>query len=184
MMQDMAMQIMEIMMNSIHAKPSRIQLKISDSAKDNKISFTVQDNGSGMSEEMVKKITDPFVTTRTTRKIGMGVAFLKEMCEQCKGALNIRSSPGKGTEVEASVQKDCIDTPEMGDLGELMMECVQADETIEYSFTYSTDTGQFVFQTDEVRKQLADVSLLEPSVLLWIKEYINQGIQQAKEESK
>ena len=114
----------------------------------------------------------------------MGVAFMKGLTEQCNGTFRITSKVGSGTTVEASVQKDNIDTPPMGDLGEMMMDCIQADESIEFELTYATDSKQFVFQSSEIKEQLAGVSLLEPSILLWIKEYINQGIDQAKEDAR
>ena len=111
MMEDLAMHILEILMNSIGAKAGRILLKIRESVKDNIIEITVTDNGSGMSEEMVKTVADPFTTTRKTRKIGMGVAFMKGLTEQCGGTFGITSWPGEGTEVKASIVRDHIDAP-------------------------------------------------------------------------
>ena len=184
MMQDLAMQIMEIMQNSIQAKASEISLQFTDSAKNNRISFEITDNGTGMSEDTVKKITNPFITSRMTRKIGMGLAFLKQTVDQCDGSLEICSKPMKGTAVKAELRRDCIDTPPTGDLGELMMECIQANEKIAYRFEYRSDQRCFSFDTDSVVKELDGVSICEPEVLLWIKEFINQGIQQTKEERK
>ena len=184
MMQDLAMQIMEIMQNSISAHASAITLQFTDSMKDNRITFKISDNGSGMSEDTVKKITNPFITSRMTRKIGMGLAFLKQTCDQCDGSLEIVSRLQKGTAVTAVLRRDCIDTPPTGDLGELMMECIQANEKIAYRFEYRSDQGCFSFDTDSVVKELDGVSICEPNILLWIKEFVNQGIQQAKEESK
>lgn len=184
MMQDLAMQIMEIMQNSIHAKASEITLVYTDSEENNRITFEVADNGIGMNEETVKKITNPFITSRMTRKIGMGLAFLKQTTDLCDGSLNICSQPMKGTSVTAELRRDCIDTPPTGDLGELMMECIQANEKIAYRFEYRNDAGCFSFDSNTVVKELDGVSICEPDILLWIKDFINQGIQQTKEESK
>ena len=181
MMQDLAMQILEILMNSIGAKAGKVILRMRDSLQDNRIEIEVEDNGSGMSEEMVRKVADPFTTTRTTRKIGMGVAFMKGLTEQCDGTFDIRSTPGIGTVVSASIRRDHIDAPPMGDLGEMIMYCIQADETIDIEFHYKTDTDEFVFLSSEIREQLDGVSLMEPEILIWIKEYINEGITHAKE---
>lgn len=181
MMEDLAMHILEILMNSIGAKAGRILLKIRESVKDNIIEIIVTDNGSGMSEEMVKTVADPFTTTRKTRKIGMGVAFMKGLTEQCGGTFGITSRPGEGTEVKASIVRDHIDAPPTGDLGQMMMYAIQADETIDFEMIYETDSDQFVFKSSEIREMLEGVSLLEPEILLWIKEYINEGIMRAKE---
>jgi hypothetical protein len=136
-----------------------------------------------MDEEMAKKAADPFTTSRTTRKIGMGLAFMKGLTETCNGSFSLDSEVGKGTTVTAEVEKECIDTPPLGDLGEISMETIQANPDIDYTLEYTTDSNQFVFTSMEVRKELDGVSLMEPEILLWIKEYINQGIEQAKEDT-
>ena len=86
--------------------------------------------------------------------------------------------------VEASVQKLNIDTPDLGDIGEIMMESIQSDESIDYILEYKTDYNEFTFESEAVKKELEGVSLLEPEILLWIKDYINQGIEQAKEDTQ
>ncbi len=181
MMQDLAMQTLEILMNSIGAKAGTVILRIRDSEHDNRIDIEVEDNGSGMSPEMVKRVTDPFTTSRKTRKVGLGVAFMKGLTEQCNGSFDIQSTVGKGTIVRASVQRDHIDTPPMGDLGEMMMYAVQADDSIDFEFYYTTDKGNFEFLSRQVREELDGISLQEPEILLWIKGYINEGINHAKE---
>ena len=184
MMEDLAMHILEILMNSIKADSTKIILKILDSFEKDIISFSIEDDGKGMDEDMVQRAADPFTTSRTTRRIGMGLAFMKGLAETCGGSFNIESTVGKGTKVTASVQKLNIDTPELGDLGEMMMEAIQSDENIDYVLEYTTDYGQFVFESSFIKKELEGVSLLEPEILIWIKEYINQGIEQAKEDTR
>ena len=182
MMEDIAMQILELLMNSIQAGASHIWLTVHDSILENRISVHLEDDGRGMSEEFVARVTDPFTTTRKTRKVGMGVAFFKGLTEMCNGSFEIHSREGTGTLINANMQKDWIDTPPLGDLGEMMMYCIQANENISYVLTYSTDKNQFVFQSDEVKELLAGVSLQEPEILIWIKEYINEGIEHVKED--
>ncbi|NCB33580.1 MAG: ATP-binding protein [Erysipelotrichia bacterium] len=182
MMEDLAMQILELLMNSIQAGSRKIILKIRDSLKDNVISIDLRDDGKGMSQDLVKKVTDPFTTSRTTRKVGMGVAFMKGLTEECNGTFAVKSDVGKGTCISATVQKDFIDTPPIGDLGEMMMACIQANEDISYEMIYETDTYKFVFASSEIKEQLAGVSMLDSSILLWIKEYINQNVEGKKED--
>lgn len=181
MMQDLAMQILEIIMNSIHADSTLIEISIVDSVNEDRISFEMRDNGKGMSKEVVERVCNPFMTSRTTRKIGLGVSFLKGLTEQCNGNFYINSEVGKGTTVYASVQKSHWDVPPFGNLGEMMMISIQSNEKIDYLFTYKSDFDTFIFDTKEVRKQIEGVSILEPDILIWIKEYINQGIQTTKE---
>ena len=184
MMEDLAMHILEILMNSIGANASKIILRIRDSIRDNVIDIEVCDDGKGMSEEMVQKVTDPFTTSRKTRKVGMGVAFMKGLTEQCDGNFNIVSELGKGTTVRSSVRKDHIDVPPMGDLGQMMMYAIQADENIDFEFDYITDTDKFSFLSSEIKEQLGGVSILEPEILIWVKNYINENISNIREEMR
>ena len=183
MMEDLAMHLIEILMNSIHALAKHISVVIKDSEKEDVIDVTVCDDGKGMSKEMVEKVTSPFTTSRTTRKFGMGLAFLKGLCELCNGFYTLESELGRGTTIHFSIQKSHIDAPPLGDLGEMSMAVIQANEEIQYTLTYKTDQKEFHFSTDEVKAQLDGLSLLEPSILLWIKEYINQGVNLIEEDA-
>lgn len=175
-MEDLAMHMMEIIMNSIHANSHNIDIEIEDSEEKNTISMSIRDDGKGMTKEFLCKIVDPFITTRETRKVGMGVSFMKGLTEMCDGSFDIESEVGKGTLLKATVRRDNIDVPPIGDLGEMMMQCIMADENIDFVFSYKTDSDEFIFRTDEVKRELDGVSLLEPEILLWIKSYINEGI--------
>ncbi|MBP3892090.1 MAG: sensor histidine kinase [Solobacterium sp.] len=183
MMQDLAMHMLEIIMNSIAAGASLIRILFIDSKAKDEIQIELEDNGKGMSEEMVKRVTDPFTTGRTTRKVGLGVSFMKGLTEQCNGVFDVKSQLGVGTTVYVSLQRSHIDLPPLGNLGEMMMAAIQGNADINYQFTYKNDSNEFAFDTIEVRKELGDeVPLNEPQILLWIRDYINEGIQQAKEE--
>ena len=100
----------------------------------------------------------------------------------CNGRFEINSRPGTGTLITAELQRDWIDTPPLGNIGEMMMYCIQADENISYVLKYSNDKSDFIFQSDEVKAMLDGVSLLEPEILLWVKDYINEGIEHVKED--
>lgn len=181
MMEDLAMQLLELIMNSIHADSSFIEISIKESVSRNEIQFIVRDNGKGMDDETLKKVTSPFLTSRTTRKVGLGVAFMKGLTEQCNGTFSIKSKVNSGTVIVATVERNHWDTPAMGNLGEMMMCSIQANEKIDFLFIYQTDLQKFVFESKEVKEKIEGVSILEPDILLWVKEYINQGIQLAKE---
>lgn len=182
-MEDLAMQILELLINSInHAKAKSIHLKIKEDVKENQIEIVVEDDGVGMDEKLINSFDNPFTSTRKTRKIGMGVPFFKGMIEQCNGSFSAQSEPGKGTIIQATMQRDHIDVPPMWDLGEMMMFCIQADETIDYDLLYQIDEKEFHFSSKEVKEQLDGFSLLEPQILLWVKDYINEGIEHIKED--
>ena len=176
------MHIIEILMNSIAANATKILLRIKNSINEDIISIEVEDNGKGMSKEKAKKASSPFSTSRKTRKIGMGLAFLKGLCDTCNGTFEIDSEEGVGTKVKAAIQKSHIDTPELGNIGEICMATLQANEDLDFTLEYNNDVTSFIFSSNEIRKELDGVSLNEPEILLWIKDYINQGIKQAEED--
>ncbi len=184
MMEDLAMHLIEILMNSVHAAATKIYVTFFNSEKNDKIEIIVEDNGKGMDEEKAKSVSDPFVTSRKTRKIGMGLAFLKGLCEMCNGSYTLESGVGIGTMVTANIQKSHIDVPPLGDIGEMSMAVIQANEDIDYKLHYVTDNGEFLFDTEIIKKELDGISLIEPEILLWIKDYINQGIEQVEEEAR
>ena len=177
MMEDLAMHMMEIIMNSIKANSSLIKILISNLNKTNKIILEIIDDGYGMDKDLLERVTNPFTTSRTTRKVGLGVSFMKGLCETCDGTFEIESKVSIGTSLKATIRKDHIDVPPLGDIGELMMMCIQSDENIDYELTYIDDYKEFVFKSKTIKEELMGVSLSEPDILLWIKEYINQEIR-------
>ena len=184
MMEDLAMHMLEIIMNSIGADARLIRIVITDSILRNLILMEIEDDGRGMTPEFLARVTDPFTTSRNTRSIGMGLAFMKGLTETCGGSLHIDSTLGVGTKLTASVQRDHIDTPPMGNIGAMMMQCIQSNEDIDYELRYITDVNEFLFRTADIKEQLEGVSICEPDILLWIRSYINEGIEQAKEEMR
>lgn len=174
MMEDLAMHMLEIIMNSVSAGSKHIDIEIIDSVSQNIVSMKITDDGKGMNKALLSRVADPFTTTRDTRKVGMGVSFMKGMTEQCGGSFEIKSKPGEGTTVKATARRDHIDRPPMGNLGEMMMNSIQAGENISFTMEYITDEKVFRFTTDEIKEQLDGVSMLEPEILIWIRDYINQ----------
>lgn len=175
-MDELALNILDIAYNSIRANASTICIQIYDSVKDNVIDICIEDNGNGMSKEDVGKVVDPFYTTRTTRNVGLGVPLFKQNAELTGGYLKIDSQINQGTKVETRFIKNNIDTPAMGDIVETMITLIQANEDIDYKFEYKTDNNDFVMNTKEMKDILGNVKITEPEVLLWLKDYIKEGL--------
>lgn len=182
MMEDIAAHILDIAGNSIDAKTNKIDIEIYDSHSNNILSITIDDDGKGMSEEVLNKVLSPFYSSRKTRNIGLGLPFLQDLAKFLNGKFEIKSKEHIGTKVVVSVQNDHIDCPPMGDLGECMMMLIQSNCDIHYTLKYKNDQNEFIFDTLEIIEILGDVSLNETSILLWIKDYINENIKNMKEE--
>ena len=158
-MQEIAMNILDIAYNSIKAQANLIKIIIHDSSKLNIINIQIIDNGIGMDKTTVKNVIDPFYTTRTTRKVGLGVPMFKENIEATGGTFKIESEVGKGTHVTGEFIKN------------------QADEKINYLFKYTSDKLEFILDTQEIKKILEGVPINQPEIIVWLKEYIKEGLQ-------
>ena len=175
-MKELSMHILDITMNSIKAEATIIEINIEDSIKNNWLKITIRDNGRGMSEEVINNVTNPFYTTRTTRKVGLGIPMLKESCERCNGCLKIYSQPGIGTTISCYFERDNIDRAPLGNMGETIMAIINSSDNCDLIYTHATDSGTFVFNTTEIKDVLEGMDMSDINVLIWIKEYINENV--------
>lgn len=174
-MKELSLHLLDIVQNSITAGATRIEINITNSVQKDLVAISVKDNGCGMSEEFVRRVTDPFTTTRTTRKVGLGIPLFKLAAETAGGEFKITSEVGKGTVVDASFQLSNIDRPPLGDLKGTLITLIQGSPQINIIYTYVTDQGEFVLDTDEIRNIMEGVPINEPEVLSWIGEFISEN---------
>ncbi len=176
-MKELSLNILDITYNSIKANANRIEIFIHEDQGNNLIEISIQDNGSGMNEEFLRQVTDPFVTTRTTRKVGLGIPLFKQSAEDTGGSFSIHSAIGEGTTVVATFGMDHLDRMPIGDMSSTVISLIQANDRIRFIYRHKTDNGEFILDTDELHAQLGDVPLSEPAVLNWIGEYINENLE-------
>ena len=176
-MKELSLNILDIAMNSVKAGASLISIKIDES--DDKLLITITDDGCGMSEDMVKRVTDPFCTTRTTRKVGLGIPFYKLAAEQTGGKLEINSKTKEnndgvsGTEVKALFMKNHIDCLPLGDIISTVCTLIQGSPDINFEFSHKYNNEVYL-STAEMRQILGDIPLNSPDVLVWVREYLNE----------
>lgn len=176
-MQEIAMSLLDIANNSIKACAKLIKILIRDSQQDNLIHIEIEDDGYGMDEETLKKVVDPFYTTRTTRKIGLGIPMFKENVEATGGTFSIESTLNVGTTIKGEFVKNHLDTPPMGDLVETIMTLIQYDANIDYVIQYVCDEFVFVFNTKEIKEILDGVPINQVEIMMWLKDYIKEGMR-------
>lgn len=172
-MRELSLNILDIVENSVKAEAKIVYIDII--AKDNVLTISIKDDGKGMSEEFLSRVTDPYTTTRTTRKVGMGLPFLKMEAEMAGGTFDIRSKLGEGTVVTTTFTIDHIDRPPLGDLGETMSTLISNGDEVDYVLHFVFKDTDFVFDTRELKAQLDGVPMDEPEVLLFIKNYIREN---------
>lgn len=178
MLEDLSAHVLDIAENSVRAGGTEVSVTIVESVAHNILSFAIKDNGKGMTEEFAAKVTDPFTTTRTTRRVGMGLPFLKQISELCGGGLEIRTKVGVGTETKATFCYDSIDRPPMGDMPMTVMTLVAGSPEIHWIYSHTTDSGEFRLDTDEIIEALdGDRELLRTAdVGIWLREHVGEGL--------
>lgn len=175
-MEDLSLHILDIAENSIAAGASRIEIIIREDTSQDLLILEVRDNGKGMDEELLKMVADPFFTTKTVRKVGLGIPLLKQAAEECGGELSIHSEKGKGTAITARFGRSHIDLKPLGDIGATIMVLVAGNPNVNFIFEYNKDSKRFRFDTEELRNELEGIPINLPAVLMFIKDEINKAI--------
>ena len=175
-MKELSLHVYDLMENSIAAKATLVELTIRDSLKDNIFHFTIRDNGKGMSPEFLARVTDPYTTSRTTRKVGLGLPLIKMNTTNCGGDMELTSQLGVGTTLKFWFQHNHWDRPPMGDLVGTLVMLVSQHEEIHFVITYTTDEGEFVFDTDEIKEALDGMSMKEMAIQKYLKEFVAENL--------
>lgn len=173
-MRDLSMHVLDIAQNSIKAGAKLVVIRFEKDAE-GKLLFSVEDDGCGMSPDFLSRVTDPFTTTRTTRKVGLGIPMLKQSAEMCGGTFGIQSELGRGTRTFASFDTRNIDCIPMGDICESLLTLVVLNpDKPEFLFQATGPQSEASFDTRQLRQVLGGVSLNEPDVIAWMKESIEE----------
>lgn len=177
-MKELSLNILDIAKNSVKAGADNIIIKLEENDEDLKV--TITDDGCGMSSEMVARVTDPFCTTRTTRKVGLGIPFYKLAAEQTGGTFEIISKPKSqesdlsGTTVTAVFKKKHIDCLPLGDVISTVSTLIQGSPEIDFVFLHEYNGKKVFLSTAEMRELLADVPLNSPEVLVWVRDFLEE----------
>lgn len=176
-MRELSLHLLDIAENSIAAQARTVEIAIREDNRKDRLHLRVRDDGRGMDKEMVSQVTDPFVTTRTTRKVGLGIPLLKAAAEACDGFLAIHSVPGVGTQLDVDFQKSHIDRMPLGDITSTMLHLIVANPQLHVIFRYQADDNEFIFDDAVVKRELADVPLSDPLVITYLRDEIEAGLQ-------
>lgn len=177
-MRELSLNVLDIAQNSIAADASYIRIEVLENTKAHTLTIGIYDDGRGMTEEQVNAVQDPFYTTRTTRKVGMGVPLFKMAAEQTGGSLRISSKVGIGTNVQAVFKTDHVDFTPLGDINATILTLITMNTDRDFLFRRKIDDREFVLDTTELKGVLAGVPLSEPAVVQWIKEYLEENTKE------
>lgn len=174
-MRDISLHILDIVENSITAGASLISVSINTDCKRDMLTVCIEDNGCGMSEEMLVRVKSPFTTSRTTRSVGLGIPLFTASCEHTGGSLEITSSPGKGTKLTAIYKYSHIDRPPLGDIAETIYTLLLTNPQLDFLLS-AQKHKTFLFDTREIRKTLDGLPVTDPRVLEFVRDYLQEGI--------
>jgi len=175
-MTELALHILDIASNSLDAGASQLGISIKESVSDNILQIEISDNGKGMDPETLQKISDPFYTTRKTRHVGLGIPLLKYHAAMCGGTLILNSVQNEGTVVRASFVFNHLDRQPMGKLSDIIGILLMSEIEPNISLKYTTDKGEYIFDTEEAKIILEMKSLKDSSLIRDLKEMISANL--------
>lgn len=164
-MQDFSLHILDIAENSIGAGAKLIEIKIVEDIKKDVLTIEIKDDGKGMSEEMVSKVLDPFVTTRTTRRVGLGLSLFAQAARACNGEVHIESELDKGTQLMGTFQLSHIDLKPWGSMVDTLITLVVGNPEIDFFYCHKKDGFEYTLNTTMVKKELEGVPISNPVVV-------------------
>jgi len=177
-MKDLSLHIMDIVQNSTRAGATLVYIDVIENDAKDLLSIQISDNGSGMSPEILQKVTDPYYTTRTTRKVGLGIPLLVQNAEQTGGCVTINSEVGKGTCVKAIFQLSHIDRPPWGDISGTMALLASGHPNIDFKYSHIRNGLRFDFDTKHIKLELQPIPITHPQVIRFMTDMIKENLQE------
>ena len=176
MMPELSLNLLDVAKNSVTAGARLIRITVAADEGADTLTLGIDDDGCGMTPEQVRRVTDPFYTTRTTRKVGLGVPFFKQAAEMTGGHFSIESTPGQGTQVRAVFGLNNIDRMPLGDLASTMVTLIQSSPEIDFVLDYRLAGQGFTMDTRQFREILGGIPLNEPEVLAYIDSFLRENM--------
>lgn len=175
-MREISLHILDLVQNSIEAGATEVKLEIIEDLTKDSMIIRVSDNGRGMNKQLRQLVIDPFITTRTTRRIGLGLPLMDMSTKRCGGYLNIDSTPGEGTVIEAMYQHSHFDRPPMGNLVETIKSILVANSALQFFYYHTVNNKTLTVSSQEISDILDGVPLTQPDVLIWLHGYLSDNI--------
>ncbi|KPK71849.1 hypothetical protein AMJ87_06430 [candidate division WOR_3 bacterium SM23_60] len=181
-MQDLSLHILDITENSIAAGATVIEITVNEDSRENLLTVTIQDNGSGLEEKNLKKVIDPFYTTKESKRVGLGVSMLAHATREANGTFDVQSKKGEGTKITATFVYDHIDRRPLGNIVDTIISLIAtAGSRFDLVYKHCKNRKSFVLDTKEIRQDLDGVSLSNPEVLNRLRKEIAEALEEMKE---
>jgi hypothetical protein len=177
-MKDLSLHILDIVHNSVRAKASRIKISIIEDSAADHYTLQITDNGKGIAPEMLQSVSDAYTTSRTSRKVGLGLALLRQNAEQAGGGFSITSQVDTGTQVEAWFGHSHLDRPPLGDIAGVLVQLFVAFPEIVFVFKHQTQGGEYVCDSGEIAESLDGTPLSQVDIRNFVIEMIDENLDE------
>ncbi len=181
-MQDLSLHILDVAENGINAGANLIRITVEEDIQGDKLTITVEDNGRGMEPEFLRKALDPFVTTRVTRKVGLGLSLLQQSARLAEGDIEVNSTPGVGTKVIAFMRHGHIDRKPIGNMSDTMVTLIQGNPDVDFVYVHMRNGKEYQFDTRELRAELEEIPINQPEVVTLIYGDLREGLKELASE--
>jgi hypothetical protein len=176
-MEDISLHILDVAENGIIAGANLIEIDVIEDVRRDILDVVIRDNGRGMPPEFLKNVLDPFVTTRTTRKVGLGLSLFQQAAQDADGNLIIESTVGEGTTVKAHMSYAHIDRKPLGNMVATMLALVEGNPDVDFVYTHSRNGKQYKLDTRDLKIQLEEIPINTPAVIALIEDDLKSGLQ-------
>lgn len=177
-MRELSLHILDIAQNSIVAEADEIRIAIIEDLEADRLAICIKDDGKGMDAETLRKVVDPFYTTRTTRKVGLGIPMFKQAAEQCDGSFSITSDLGVGTKIVAEFKHSHIDRMPLGNMSDTLITIINSSDKIDLNYTHEVNNEKFTLCTRDIKKTLGELPITNLDVLIWLRDYIKENLEE------
>jgi hypothetical protein len=177
-MQDLSLHILDIAENSIASKASQVQIRIIEDLGEDQMILEIEDDGAGIPRDFVERVADPFFTTRSTRRVGLGLSLLQQAARACEGDLEVRSREGGGTLVRASFRYYHIDRKPLGDIASTLLALIVGNPSLDVLYEHRKGQKHFCFDTRALKKELGEIALDHPVLVRFIRDEIKRGLKE------
>ncbi|MCJ7596014.1 MAG: ATP-binding protein [Desulfobacterales bacterium] len=179
-MRELSLHIMDIVENGLSAGADLIQVSVAEDRKEKRLRIAVKDNGRGIPQDLLQRVLSPFYTTRTTRRVGLGLSLFREAARRCEGEFHLASKEGEGTEALATFRLDHIDLAPLGDMAGSLTSFIMGRPDVDFVYTHELDGKVFRMDTREVKKELDGLPINNPKVIRHLAAFIRESVADLK----
>jgi anti-sigma regulatory factor (Ser/Thr protein kinase) len=182
-MLELAQNILDIAENSIRAGARLIRISVNENTLLDSLIIEINDDGCGMKADEINRALDPFYTTKTVRRVGLGLPLLKDAAKMAGGKLDLKSEPNKGTKVVATFQLNHIDRQPLGNMTSTLINLIAANLNIDFIYDHRHNDRRFTLDTRLIRNEIEDVPINHPEIIKYIRGVIEEGIREIHSEA-